>query len=373
MLALVVVLAGCGSAPQEPQGRLTEAQIRQLEAITTLGYVVGTHPAPAVTGVTINEPEAYPGYTLFTSRDRPGALLIDMQGNVIKSWYAPLGFYWSRVALQPDGSLVVITGGPPSILKIGADNVVQWHRGGLYHHDLQVMEDGRIYVLFRKWVERPGLHALPIAEDFIAELDPQGNEVRRVSLLNAFTDSPLYRNYLDVLAVPPDEWTETDEGCDIFHTNSLQVFEMKGGLHALVSIRNISTVAIVNMETGLVVWAQAGMWRKQHEARWTQDGIMLFDNVGHEGRSKILEFNPMTQEVLWQYDDPLFFSKGCGSQQILPNGNVLITESFYGRIFEVTRKGRIVWEYYNTFKTDEGKIVRILRAQRFGESVLAVR
>ncbi len=34
-------------------------------------------------------------------------------------------------------------------------------------------------------------------------------------------------------------------------------------------------------------------------------------------------------------------------QQRLPNGNTLITGSSGGRIFEVTRDGEIVWEFFN--------------------------
>jgi hypothetical protein len=32
---------------------------------------------------------------------------------------------------------------------------------------------------------------------------------------------------------------------------------------------------------------------------------------------------------------------------VLPNGNVLITESDGGRLFEVTRAGEIVWNFVN--------------------------
>ncbi|GAB2726975.1 hypothetical protein GCM10027089_58660 [Nocardia thraciensis] len=34
-----------------------------------------------------------------------------------------------------------------------------------------------------------------------------------------------------------------------------------------------------------------------------------------------------------------------GGAQRLPNGNTLITEAAFGRIFEVTTDGRICWEY----------------------------
>jgi hypothetical protein len=35
--------------------------------------------------------------------------------------------------------------------------------------------------------------------------------------------------------------------------------------------------------------------------------------------------------------------------QRLPNGNTLINEASFGRFFEVTRDGEIVWEYVNLF------------------------
>jgi hypothetical protein len=38
-----------------------------------------------------------------------------------------------------------------------------------------------------------------------------------------------------------------------------------------------------------------------------------------------------------------------GNAQCLPNGNTLITESSFGRFFEVTKEGEIVWEYINPF------------------------
>src|SRR5258706_14516162 len=38
-----------------------------------------------------------------------------------------------------------------------------------------------------------------------------------------------------------------------------------------------------------------------------------------------------------------------GNAQRLPNGNTLITESSFGRFFEVTKEGEIVWEYVNPF------------------------
>ncbi len=78
---------------------------------------------------------------------------------------------------------------------------------------------------------------------------------------------------------------------------------------------------------------------------------MIFDNGLLRDYSRIIELNPKTKQIVWDYvaDPPeSFFSKIKGSSQKLPNGNILISESSRGRIFEITLEGKIVWEYYNT-------------------------
>ncbi len=64
----------------------------------------------------------------------------------------------------------------------------------------------------------------------------------------------------------------------------------------------------------------------------------------------MIELNPFTEKIEWQYtaEPPqLFFSETRGSAQRLPNGNTLITESDKGRVFEITRRGELVWEFYS--------------------------
>jgi hypothetical protein len=77
--------------------------------------------------------------------------------------------------------------------------------------------------------------------------------------------------------------------------------------------------------------------------------------------SKVIEFDPFTQEIVWgYYGDQVngFYSYSAGSCQRLANGNTLITESNAGRAFEVTPENEIVWEYYNPDRVgkDEGVI-----------------
>lgn len=83
-----------------------------------------------------------------------------------------------------------------------------------------------------------------------------------------------------------------------------------------------------------------------------EGNILLFDNGGFAGYpkvtrmySRILEFDPLTLDLVWSYQSPNFFSYYISSAQRLPNGNTLIDEGSTGRIFEVTPGGEIVWEY----------------------------
>ena len=64
--------------------------------------------------------------------------------------------------------------------------------------------------------------------------------------------------------------------------------------------------------------------------------------------SRVVEIDPQTAEVTWQYKDTppfAFYSPFMGSAQRLPNGNTHVTESAKGRLFEITRDGEVVWEY----------------------------
>jgi hypothetical protein len=98
--------------------------------------------------------------------------------------------------------------------------------------------------------------------------------------------------------------------------------------------------------------------------------------------SRVLEINPVTKQIVWEFKQPrlsedlngdgkilgnekLFFSNLMSSMQRLPNGNTLICESDVGRVFEVTNSGEIVWEYAPTwFDAQAFMGVAIYRAYR---------
>jgi hypothetical protein len=347
------------------------------ERLAAIGYLSGYEPATNLNNVTVYVPEmAYEGLNLYNSGHAPEAFLMDMSGNVLHRWsydfsdafpdepVAKSGKHssqwWRRVHLFEDGGLLAIYEGR-GLVRLDRDSNLLWGIPGGYHHEVWVDADGTIYALYRESKKIPRIHETqPVTEDYIAILDPDGNVQKKVSLLEAFENTP----YASLLLGMPEHG-------DIFHSNSLDILdgshpaEIFGAGRALISLRNIHTVAVVDLEQEQVVWALAGMFSHQHEPWLLPNGnMMLFDNTGHNGRSKVVEFEPLTQQIEWAYlgtEENDFFSATLGACQRLPNGNTLITESEAGRAFEITHDQKIVWEFYNPAQAgDDGEFIATL-------------
>jgi hypothetical protein len=308
---------------------------------------------------------------------------MDMQGKVVHRWALPYRdiwtespagrkprpddrIYWDKARLLPNGDLLVVitadndTPWGYGLIRIDRDSKLIWAYHGAAHHDLHLTPDGRLVTLTHGFSEDdiPGLKGLerPWLDDWLVTLDLEsGEELNKVSLSRAFLES----RFAEPLYQTPGYATG-----DPLHANSVHFLDdqqtaafapAKGRPgQVLVSFRNISTIALVNPELGAVTWATTGPWLVQHDARVLPNGNMtLFDNAANYREaniSRVLEVNPSTHEVVWTYegdDEHPFESYVRSSAETLPNGNRLITESDGGRLFEVTQKGNIVWEFIN--------------------------
>jgi hypothetical protein len=371
-----------------PAASQTDAErAQQQQELLALGYASGTEPAPAVTGVTAYvKGSTYDAYNVYTSGDRPGAYLMSMDGEIIHEWSKSFHDlwpgtdpgeqninYWRRVHVFDNGDVLAIIE-PHGIFRLDKDSNVLWENRCGAHHDLVVAPNGHIFVLARdeQMVDLADGHGLrPILEDYVVELDESGRELRRVSLIRALKQS----RFAPLLQAPAPHW-------DILHTNSLKRIpdDFSGGLPAFqpgrfaVSLRTNSTIAVLDYVSEQIVWALNGQWQFQHEFTILDSGnIMLFDNEGNNGRSKVIELNPATQQIEWSYgmnskeslDSPL-----CGIAERLPNGNTLITEAVPGRVIEVTPSGDIVWEFFNPSRLGDNPeiIASLMDFKRLPES-----
>jgi hypothetical protein len=108
--------------------------------------------------------------------------------------------------------------------------------------------------------------------------------------------------------------------------------------------------------------------------------ILIFDNGPHRldntiPFSRVIEVNPANNETVWMYQEKNlhnFFSSRISNAQRLPNGNTLINEGFFGRFFEVTAAGEVVWEYVNPYfgpknETAKAQTNHVFRVYRYTE------
>jgi hypothetical protein len=354
-----------------PRHELTRLEAEQLAQLISLPYLAGSVEARTVERVTVYDREAAcGGLNLWNSGHAPEAFVMDMDGNVLHRWRfaiddiwpdrrgRPQSGFWRRVHWSRNGDVLAIFGGV-GLLKLDRDSNLLWSYRGGCHHQACVTDDGQIYVLSMKSRVIPHINPdQPVIDELIAVLDPDGELLEQCSLLDCFENS----DYQSLLA-------GMRTAGEIFHTNTIAVLDgsldhlspvfRKG--HVLISVLYLDTIAIVDLERRCVVWAlagnQTGMWSRQHDPRLLPNGHMLvFDNLGRDGKSKVIEFEPFTGRITWKYPadtNDALFSATCGTSARLSNGNTLITESDNGRALEVTPEGRIVWEFHNPHRAGE--------------------
>lgn len=339
-------------------------------------------------GVTVYDRErSFSGPTIFTSGHDAAAFLIDMDGRLIHSWRLPFSEVWDdssvvtnpradafvyfdKAFMYPNGDLLAVYSGVGDtpwglgLVKMDRDSRVIWKYLDRVHHDVEVGADQRVYALTHAMRDRPvegmGNLELPMIEDFLVILSPDGEIERKLSLMDAVAASP-YRKFFAALS----DYARQDP----LHTNAAKPVQGPetaaiGGSTAggvLLSFRESGLIAFLDPADGRIVWATRGPWLGQHDPVLLPSGnILMFDNLGSTGRggiSRVIEFNPRTSAIEWSYagaEDRKLESVLRSGQQRLSNGNTLITESDGGRLLEVTRGGDIVWEYVNPIRGGAG-------------------
>jgi len=223
-------------------------------------------------------------------------------------------------------------------------------------------------------------------------ISPRGRAILRQAYRSSKQEFGGFLTLNDMQPVGPNPWF--DAGDKRFAPDNI-----------VIDSREASFIAIIDKQTGKIVWRlgpdyltenpQTGeatavaitslrprfslstprpvdQTSGQHDAHLIPQGLpgagnlLVFDNEGPSGfpptrlsvepGSRILEIDPQTKIIVWQYtgidsDQPSwgFYSSFISSARRLPNGNTLIDEGMTGRLFQVTPSGEIVWEYVNPY------------------------
>lgn len=164
---------------------------------------------------------------------------------------------------------------------------------------------------------------------------------------------------------------------DPLHANTLRILERHpAGLwndgDLLISLRSLDLVFVVDPRAERVVWRWGpGELTLQHAPVMLSNGnLLIFDNG--TSWSRVVELDPAARRIEWSYEaDPResFFSSQMGAAEPLANGNVLVTSSMQGRVFEITREGETVWEWLTPTEGDRHEVV--YRMLRYGNEFVA--
>jgi Arylsulfotransferase (ASST) len=351
-----------------------------------------------------------PGYTLFAPLfvESRTAYLIDLQGKIVHTWTLPYspglsGYLTERGTLYYNGrspednwlSRFPFKGGVA--LEADWNGKVLWEvRHSDHHHDGILLRNGNVLLDCMGQVPddiarrvkggmeegemRSGQYLSPseveagkMYSSYFAEVTPTGKTVWEWRTWE----------HLDPVA---DAIAEIQAPRTMWHQGN-GVKELPDG-DILASFRPTSTVVRISRKTGKITWKLGPPTVSgQHGPNLLGNGnILIFDNGTHRlddsmPYSRAIEVNPATNEIVWKYQDSPawnFFSPRMGYAQRLPNGNTLITEASFGRFFEVTKEGEIVWEYVNPFfgkplfgGREGSESNQVFRAYRYSEDEIA--
>ncbi len=283
------------------------------------------------------------------------------------------------------------------------------------------VDRGRTLILCHKNIKNSKISEKLLLDDSIIEVSWDGEIIWEWLCSDHFADMGFSEEAKNALARNPNMRDSGGGMGDWMHMNSISTlgpnrwFEQGDTRFHPDNIiwdgRQTNIIAITDKKSGKIVWqigpeyAARPAWQNlgqiigQHHAHMIPRGlpgegnILVYDNGGWAGYgapnpgapkgidnalrdySRVLEFDPCTLKIVWQYSPKeagftipmsafMFYSGFISSAQRLPNGNTLITEGAWGRIFEVTPEHEIVWEYINPYFGKYSHVNMVYRAYR---------
>ena len=329
---------------------------------------------------------AFSGFTLFapSAATNKTVYLIDLRGEVVHTWEMPYppgyGYLTERGTLFYNGKIPNQSRIGRAAYMCGAALEMDWQGEVLWEvrhpehtHDGIRLKNANVLLICKKPLPedvaskvsggRPGSEYDngKMIGDYLVEMTTAGNVVWE---WRAWEHLDPVKDGITAVQDDRDVWTLANG-----------VSEMPDG-NILLSFRNISTVVMINRKTGAVYWKLgAPPLSGQHAPYMLANGnLLLFDNGPHRldatfPFSRALEIDPATKNIVWKFQEAIpsnFFSPRISNAQRLPNGNTLIDEGWFGRFFEVTPEGDVVWEYVNPYfggppKAQSNAVFRVYR------------
>jgi hypothetical protein len=356
--------------------------------------------------VHVRAPQAMaPGLTLIAGvapRDESWVRIVDASGKEVHNWRIDWFDIWPNpthlpadvlpksngglvhgVMVMPNGDLV-FNFEELGMVRLDACGKVVWRLPYRTHHSIHRDEQGTFWVPGLITREQP-LASLPNYQppfdDYtLLKVSPDGRVLEERSVLELLHKNDL-RGLLHMSSIANRNTIVTG---DTLHLNDVDIFPstLRPGVFkagdVMVSLRNINAIIVFDPADWSVKFTSVGALLRQHDPIFVDGNtISVVDNnnlcvwrgesypdpVGRY--SRIATISATTGKVTTRYTgtpgEP-FFTDIMGQHQLLPNGNTVVTETIAGRVFELDRGQKIVWEYFNII--GDGLLGVIADAQR---------
>ena len=327
------------------------------------------------------DPQAPEGYRLlFGVVDHEngfwGALLIGPDGGLVRSWLLnaddvqltdtpATGRTMYGVAMLHDGSILfLIQDQSGTIVKTDFCGNRLWAIQNQFHHVITPTEDGGFWTFQGQEYDFDVIFRL---------IDATTGEGRKTFTLDDIRMANPATNIFDLQRVPNSK--------DAFHGNDIDplptalagAFPQFEPGDLLVSFRTTNLIFVLDPDDLKVKWWRIGAWDRQHDPDWMPDGtISVFSNnfVSPLRYSSIVVIDPKTLDHRTTVvgDDYLLYTKINGEHETTPAGTTLITSSAQGRVFEIDREGRIVFDFLNFYDVEENTTLHMSKAFFLEES-----
>lgn len=270
--------------------------------------------------------------------------------------------------LIEDGSLLFQNSSP--LIKIDKNSELEWMKSDeVYHHSNEEDIDGNVWVCVRYYPYK-------IDEKYVG--DEYGNYdddgIRKISsdgeiLFDKSVSKIFIENDMEYLLFSMGTW-ETDP----IHLNDIQPVEKdtkywkKGDV--FLSLRHQSMVLLYRPETNEIIWKGTGKFYHQHDVDILDDSrISIFDNNSKDtfsgdvtdGNNHVVIYDFETEKYSYHLEKSLekedVRTITEGRSQILPNGDLFIEETNYGRLLYFNSDGSLQWTHVN--RGNNGKVYYI--------------
>lgn len=262
--------------------------------------------------------------------------------------------------LEADGGLTFHSTTP--LIRVDACGDLQWlNTENIFHHMVEVDHSGNYWVASHSQPQLYDKFGPGYYDDTISQVSSDGELLFERSVTGILIDNDLRHEMYNY-----DKFID-----DPIHLNDIQPVDEDGSVwkrgDIFLSLGHLNMVMLYRPSTDeLIWWTQQGL-NHQHDVDIIGDGkISVFDNnsimsaAGDQvdGFNEVLLFDLQSGAVTSYLKDALRRHEvrtiSQGASRVLPNGNLYVEETNYGRLLEFSESGDLLWEYIN--RADNGKV-----------------